>query len=102
MNCLGIIIIFFIYMNDKKNYNEHFKTIQADFKTEVLYCVPTKWKHEDLKIKYGILYYKGEPQEQIQTTDFQSPYQSPPTLIEIKDDDVEKHFDVSEMEKQIN
>ena len=79
-------------INSKKPKVPKFKVLEAISQTpSTLYKIPDEWAIEDIVVRYGILYYKGEEQE---CPTYEVEGQQTYAELEITDDyDIDEYFD---------
>jgi len=83
--------------SQKMNSNTH-KIISAYYRKEALYAVPIEWDIEEISIKYGTIYYKGEEQD-VPEEEYVGDYKYP-DKIEESELDLEDYFDCEEEEEE--
>lgn len=85
-------VVFKRVIKSKKPKVPKFKVLEAISQTpSTLYKIPDEWAIEDIVVRYGILYYKGEEKE---CPTYEVEGQQKYAELEITDDyDIDEYFD---------
>jgi hypothetical protein len=80
-------------MATKMNSNTH-KVVVATYydAPDTIYAVPIDWNVDDIVIRYGTVYYKGEKVE-LESVEMKGDFKHPSTIEETDEYDLEEYFE---------
>jgi hypothetical protein len=88
-------------MATKMNSNTHKVVIAKYYPPKTIYAVPVDWDVEDITIRYGFVYYKGE-EVQLESVELEGDTKYPKTIEESDDFDLEQYFDCEEEDECVS